>query len=411
MASSTLFRNIGNLLTLSGVAQKKGRHVTEADMAPISQAAMVVRDGKIEWIGKERSLPKSFRSLSKEVDLKKQTVLPGFVECHTHAVFAGSRAHEFELRNQGVSYQEISAQGGGIKSTVKATREMKPQALLELTQKRVNRFVTQGVTTLEIKSGYGLDLETELKCLKLIQKLKPIHFVATYLGAHAIPAEFSSAEDYLHFCQSQVLPLIAKKKLASRVDIFIEKGFFAAEVAQKYLHAARELGFSVCVHADQLTLSGGADSALAVGADSADHLIQITDKEISRLSQSQTTCVLLPAADLYMKCAYPPARKLIDAGARVALATDFNPGTSPTQDLSLVGLLARLEMKMSLPEVIAAYTYNAACALKQAHLTGTLELEKNADFISIDGDWQDLFYSIGDLKPSQVYVSGHSVRA
>jgi imidazolonepropionase len=409
MGALTLFKNIGNLLTLSGVSKKDGRKVVEEDLAILSKAAMVVEDGRIEWVGVEKSLPKPYKKIKRVIDLKGHTVLPGFVECHTHSVFAGSRAHEFELRNQGMSYQEINARGGGIKSTTQFTRAAKPAELLAQTQEKVNRFVAQGVTTLEIKSSYALDLENELKCLKMIQKLKPIRFVPTYLGAHAIPSEFSSAEEYLEFSLQKVLPEIRKKKLAQRVDIFVEKGFFSSSAAQKYLQAAKDLGFAVCVHADQISLSGGTQAALAVDAVSADHLIQVGDAEVAALAKSSTTCVLLPAADLYLKCAYPPARKLIDAGARVALATDYNPGTSPTQDLSLVGLLARLEMKMSLPEVIAAYTYNAAAALQLQDNIGSLEPGKFADFISIKSDWRDLFYSIGEQMPSKIFYSGRSI--
>ncbi len=409
MKKTVLFKNIGMILTLSGVRKKGGRHVTEEDLGIIQDAALVAEDGIISWIGPRKSLPKTYLKIKKIIDLKKQTLLPGFVECHTHTVFSGSRAEEFELRNQGVNYQEIAARGGGILSTMKNTRESSARELQNLSQARVNRFLRQGVTTLEMKTGYALDFEHELKCLKVMKNLGPIRIVPTYLGAHALPPEFKSTQGYLDFILKKVLPEIKKKKLAKRVDIFIEKSFFDATLAKKYLSTVKDLGFDIVIHADQLSLSGGADVATELQALSADHLIQIQDSEIKKLAKSKTTCVLLPAADLYMDCAYPPARKLLEAGARVALATDFNPGSSPTQDLNLVGLLARIKMKMTLPEVIAAYTFNAACALGLENEIGSLEVGKSADFMGIKGNWQELFYSIGVSQASSVYFSGQQI--
>ena len=408
-----LFKNIGMILTLSGVSQKDGRHVTEADLGIISHAAMVVEDGKIIWIGPQKSLPRSYFKIKKVIDLKRQTILPGFIECHTHSIFAGNRAEEFELRNQGVSYQDIAARGGGILNTMKHTRAANESDLLALVRRRAKRFLQQGVTTLEIKSSYALDLKNELKCLKVLAKAKksllPMRIVPTYLGAHAVPPEFKSAKEYLGFTLNKVLPEIKRKKLSRRVDIFIENGFFEKTEARAYLQSVKAMGFDVTIHADQLSLSGGADIATDLEALSADHLIQIKEREIQKLADSKTTAVLLPSADLYLQCHYPPARKLIDVGARVALASDFNPGSSPTQDLNLVGLLARLKMKMSLPEVISAYTFNAACALGIQSEVGSLELGKCADFISIPGSWKELFYSVGGPLAEEVYISGTQI--
>lgn len=404
-----LFGNIGELLTLQPAAAKEGRKVTEADLGITAKACFVVSKGLIHWVGPRKQLPKEFsRSIKQEIDLNGETVLPGFVECHTHLNFAGSRAHEFEKRNQGVSYLEITRQGGGIQSTVREVRKASALELTKLSQQRVDHFVAQGVTTLEIKSGYGLDLKSEVKMLKSVQNLKGPDIVSTFLGAHALAPEFSTTAEYLKFLES-ILLKIKKQKLASRVDIFIEKGFFEKEPAKQYLLAAQALGFEVVIHADQLTLSGGSDLAAELSALSADHVLQISEAQIQRLAKSQVTAVLLPLADLYMKVAYPPARQLIDAGARVALATDFNPGTAPSQDLNLVGLLARLEMKMSLPEVICAYTLGAASALKLDQKKGSLEVGKNADFVSTKLSWQDLFYLVGTPMASQVYLRGKRV--
>lgn len=407
-----LIRKISEMLTLEGVARKGGRRILEEDLGLLQKAAFVVKNGQIDWVGPDDRIPRAYvRESLREISMKGRTVLPGFVECHTHTVFAGDRSAEFELRQQGLSYQEIAARGGGILSSVRSTRETSVKRLTELAQKRADEFVRQGVTTLEIKSGYGLNLKDEMKSLRAAGGVRGPHIVRTFLGAHAVPPEFSSAMDYLKELSSQVLPEIRKKKLAERVDIFIEKGFFNADLAITYLEQAKSLGFEVTIHADQLTLCGGARAAVTVGAMSADHVIQIGSSEIQKLAKSEITAVLLPAADLYMNCSYPPARALIDAGARVALATDFNPGTSPTQDLTLVGLLARLQMKMSLPEVIAAYTYNAAAALGLAGQKGSLCVGQDADFISTDKNWRSLFYSVGERPLMDSYVSGKRIKA
>ncbi|MGE5086227.1 MAG: imidazolonepropionase [Bacillota bacterium] len=406
----TLLKNISTLLTLEGAAKKDGRRITEADLSISSKQAVLIEKDRIAWVGPTGKLPKSFAKKSlKELDMKGRTVLPGFVECHTHLVFAGNRAAEFEMRNQGVSYQEIAAKGGGILSTMRNTRQASAAELVKTGQDRLDAFVSQGVTTIEIKSGYALNLNDELKVLQAVKKLEGARTVATFLGAHALPPEYQTYEDYLQFLADEVLPQVKRKKLANRVDVFIEKGFFSKEASEKYLTRAKEMGFDILIHADQMSLSGGSDLAVKLGALSGDHLLQITDKEIKALAKSEVTCVLLPTADLYTRTKYPPAKELIEAGARVALATDFNPGTSPTQDLNLVGLLARLEMKMSLPQVIAAYTVGAAHALNLQQEVGSIEIGKSADILCIDQDWQCLFYSVGERPKKTVFTRGKKV--
>ncbi len=404
-----VFRGIDTLLTLQGASQKQGRRIVEADLGRIDKAALVVQDGKITWVGPQKSLPRSLaKEKVKDIDLQAATVMPGFVECHTHTLFAGSRSEEFEMRLQGVSYQEIARRGGGILSTMRATRKASPGELQRLTQERVNQFVRQGVTTLEIKTGYALEEKSEIKSLKVIRSLQGPRILPTFLGAHAVPPEFSSAKEYLKHLQTW-LPKI--RKLTDRLDIWIEKGFFEKDFSQSYLQKARDLGFQIVVHADQLTLSGGTDLAVQMQALSADHVIQLSENEIQKLAQSETTAVLLPMADLYMKCAYPPARKLIEAGGRVALATDFNPGSCPSQDLALVGLLARLEMKMTLPEVLAAYTVGSSFALGLQAQVGALQAGMSADFICMDQDWTSLFYSAGQLSVRETYLKGSLIRS
>lgn len=374
-----------------------------------NKMAFISENGRLLWLGSQNKIPKNYK-FSHEVDLKNKLVLPSFIECHTHAVFAGSRAEEFELRQQGVSYLEIAKRGGGILSTMKKTRAAKSEELRQRAQKHVDHFLKQGVSALEIKSGYALDLKNEIKMLEVIGHLKGPRIISTFLGAHALPHEFNTHAEYLIYLAQKVLPILKKKKLTNRVDIFVENNFFEPLESEVFLKAARKLNFHLTLHANQLSNSGGADLALSLGAQSADHVIHLTDQHIQKFSRSKTVAVLLPAADLYMKCAYPPARKLIDAGATVALATDFNPGSCPTQDLSLVGLLARLEMKMTLAEVFSAYTSGAAKALGIFEEEGELSVGKKANFICTEAELSDFFYSIGKMPEHSLFILGKEVR-
>jgi len=411
MGQIKIFTDIRNLVTMQGARAKLGRHILPEDLSVLPKAAMVTQAGKLVWVGPEAKIPKKWilagrNSNIKQISLKGTTVLPGFVECHTHAVFAGSRAEEFEWRLQGASYQDIAARGGGILSTMRETRKTSLPHLRDLLLPRIEHFLQQGVTTLEVKSGYGLNKNCEIKMLKSLRGIPSIRIVPTFLGAHALPPEFSNYEVYLQYLLDQVLPEIQRQKLSQRVDIFIEKGFFEINSGRRYLQRARKMGFEVLIHADQLSLSGGTELAVELGARSADHVIQIQAREIKMLAQSETTAVLLPLSDLYMKCFYPPARTLIEAGARVAVATDYNPGSSPSQDIMLTGLLARLHMGMTLAEVLCAYTVGAAFALGLEDQAGVLAPGYSADFMSTYCDWQELFYSAGKEIPSQVFTKG-----
>lgn len=407
-----IFRNIDELYTFAGVAKKKGRHVNDEDLGRVDKATIVSRNGRIEWIGPEKNLPSSFakKKSLREEDLRGGVVIPAFVESHTHAIFAGNRSAEFDRRIRGESYQSIAASGGGILSTVRATRGASEAELTKIAQKRINRFIDQGVTTVEVKSGYGLNAESELKTLRAAKRLKDARIVSTFLGAHAIPPEAGTAEAYIDYLIEEVLPVVKSEQLARRVDIFVEKGYFLGAVAEKYLRAARSLDFDLVVHADQLSRSGGAELAVRLGAKSAEHLIEIDASDIKKLAASEVTCVLLPTADLYMKCPYPPARKLIESGARVALATDLNPGTAPSQDLALVGVLARVEMKMTLAEVLSAYTVGAAHALGLENQVGSLSEGKLCDFCGLEGGLDGLFYEAGRQPIRRVYREAQRLR-
>ena len=403
-----VFRGIGKLVSLASAAARGGRHVTDADLAAIENAALVSENGKIKWVGPEAKLPPVYRK-KRAVDLKGRVVIPGLVEPHTHLIFGGNRSAEFEMRNQGVGYQKIAEAGGGILATVRATRQASEKQLAAIGQKRVDRFVKQGVTTIEVKSGYGLSLDEELKILRAAKSLKRARIVPTFLGAHAKPAEFETADTYLDYLIQTALPKVKKEKLATRVDAFVEKGYFSADSARRYFLAAKKLGFGGSIHADQMTLSGGARLAIELGAQSADHLVQLGSDEIAMLAKSDVTCVLLPSADLYMDCAYPKAKELMAAGARVALSTDFNPGTSPSQDVALVGVLARVRMKMTLAETLVAYTVGASHALGLAKQIGSLEKGKACDFAVLTGSIDELFLDVGQMPIHTTYSSGREI--
>lgn len=400
-----LFTGIKQLWTLQGAAEKSGRSPQVQDLSLIKDAAFVVEGQKIVWVGTKVEFKKQKKKfkVKRVIDLKGAVVLPAFIDPHTHMIFAGDRKDEFELRNKGYSYQEIAAQGGGIKSTVKATRAASPNVLLQLAVEREADFIRQGVATIEIKSGYGLNFETETKILKTAKKLKRARIVSTFLGPHAVPTEFESSTDYIN----EVIEWLPKvRKLASRVDMFIEEGYFSKQDAEKFFAKSKDLGFEIVAHADQLHPTGASVFAATMGAVSVDHCLRLQDAEILSLGQSSTTCVLLPGSDFYLHLPYPPARRLIEAGARVALGTDYNPGTCPTQDISLIGVLARLEMKMTLPEVIVGFTLNAAHALSLSDELGSIEVGKTADFVCLNEPIESLFYQVGHHPVTSLWRSG-----
>ncbi len=391
-----LYVEIENLYT-----NKKGRK----SLLKIKDAAIYVKDGSILEVGKKSALTKKYKK-TKKISLDVKTLLPAFVDCHTHTVFAGDRQDEFELRNTGVSYQEIAKRGGGIKKTVKATRKASFDQLLQLAEKRAKLYLQQGVTTIEIKSGYGLNKASELKMLKVANKIKSVRTVSTFLGPHAIPNEAKSSADYL----DQVISWLPEVyKICKRADIFIEKGYFSKAQAKKYFTALQELGFDIAAHCEQLSQSQGIDLAVNMNAVSVDHCVHASSNQIKKVAQSATVAVLLPISDYYLNIDYPPARKFIDAGAKVALATDFNPGSSPSQSFNFLGVLARLKMQMSLEEVLSAITLNAACALGLDDVLGSLEVGKLADFVGFDCELNELFYQVNYHPVKLVSRSGKLV--
>ncbi|MFK8137077.1 MAG: imidazolonepropionase [Bdellovibrionales bacterium] len=405
----TLFENISYALSLKKLAKNDGRHPSEKSLSILKRPVILVECGLIKYIGSKEKIPK-YLKIKKTIDLKNRPILPAFTECHTHTVFAGNRSGEFEQRNLGESYESIAKSGGGIQSTVKATRKTDINELVVLAQSRVDRFIEQGVSCLETKSGYGLNLKQEEKLLKAARGLKKIKIVSTYLGPHALSPEFKKRglgySDYLDSIIQSDLAYLNAEGLVDRADIFVDRGYFSLRDLKKYIVSVKNLDLNFCVHADQLARTGASVVAAENSAQSIEHAIHLTDRDIQKISQTDTTAVLLPTADIYIHSDYPKARKMIDEGIRVAVATDFNPGSSPTQDLSFVGMLARLEMKMSLPEVISAYTYNSARSLGLHHERGSLEVGKVADFCVLDQDWDELFYSVGKHEIRHLFRSG-----
>lgn len=408
-SGKTLFVGIQELITLKGAAEKEGRRVKEKDLSILNDGAFLVENGLLQWVGRRDEASSVVNSEVEQVDLQAQTVLPAFIECHTHSIFGGDRFDEFELRLTGVSYEEISRRGGGIRSTVKNTRESSDEILVKDLKSRVEEFRRQGVSSVEVKTGYGLSTKEELRLLKLVKSINDPRVITTFLGPHSTSPEFNQLDEYLEDLITKALPEVAQRNLASRVDIFIESGFFTPKQAEKYFEAAKRLGFDISVHAEQLSWSGGIQKAVEFGAKSVDHCVNASDEDTNILSESQTTSVLLPSADFYLDIGYPPARKLIDEGVRVALSTDFNPGSSPSQSIELCSLLARLKMKMSLPEVFSAWTVGAAHVLGLEKQQGSLEVNKLADFTVWNKSWRSFFYNFQEIHPRDLYLSGKRV--
>jgi imidazolonepropionase len=350
------------------------------------------------------------------IDARNQIILPGLVDSHTHLVFAGSRCDEFEQRLAGVSYQELASRGGGIHATVRHTRAASKPELKELTRVRLDRMLKLGITTVEIKSGYGLTLEDELKCLEVVAELQseqPCELVPTFMGAHEVPADFQDRRaDYLRLVVEQMIPIVAQRRLAEFCDVFCEQGVFSVEDSELILAAARRHGLGRKVHADEFTPLGGAQLAARLGAVSADHLLKITDSGIAALRESGTVATLLPGTAFFLGLPYAPARRLIDAGVPIALATDANPGSCMTENLWLIGTIACTQMKMLPAEVVTALTLNAAAALGRSDRLGSLEVGKQADLIICDGpDYRQLFYHFGTNHVRTVIKSGRVVVA
>jgi imidazolonepropionase len=379
----------------------------------VKDGALAIRGNKVAWIGKRTDLPSDFESRVGEVhDGKSCWITPGLVDCHTHLVYAGSRAREFELRLQGATYEEIARQGGGIRSTVEATREADELSLYDQSSYRVQALIQEGVTTVEVKSGYGLDLETELRMLRVARQLGekyPVTVVPTYLGAHALPPEFEGrGDEYIDFVCQTVMPQVATQKLAIAVDAFCESIGFSPEQTVRVFEAARKLGLAVKLHAEQLSDLQGAGLAARFGALSADHLEYVSEEGIKAMAGSGTVAVLLPGAFYFLReTRRPPIDLLRRHAVPMALATDCNPGSSPTTSLLLMLNMACTLFRMTPEEALAGVTRNGARALGLQNRIGTLEPGKDADFVLWDiGEPAELAYHMGFNPLKQVVRQG-----
>lgn len=408
-------RNAAQLVCVAreGGGARRGAAMRQLDV--IEGGALVADGARVSWVGTTSQLP-PFPPETETLDATGKTVLPGFIDSHTHLVYAGSREGEFEQRLAGLSYQEIAARGGGINATVARVRQSTKSELKAAARRRLDRLLQFGVTTVEVKSGYGLSLADEVKCLEAIAELNaegPLELVPTFLGAHAVPPEYQGdREGYLHLLVEDMLPEIAYCRLAEFCDVFCETGVFSVGESERILTKATQLGLRLKVHADELTPLGGAQLAARLGAASADHLLCITDEGIEALAESGTVATLLPGTALFLGMNYAPARRLIERGAAVALASDCNPGTCPTENLPLVGTLACTQMKMLPAEVVNSLTLNAAAALGRADRIGSLAPGKQADFAIYDvPDYRQVFYHFGVSHVWRVVKRGRVVFA
>jgi imidazolonepropionase len=383
-----------------------------SDLAIIRDGGMLIRDGKIDIIGSSDEIEKNAGD-GDIIDAAGRVVLPGFVDAHTHPVFAANRLDDFERRARGETYEQIAAAGGGIWSTVEKTRVANETNLFEQSKKHANWFLKCGTTTVEAKSGYGLTVEDELKILRVIRRLNqetPIEFVPTFLGAHAIPREWRQSE-YVDLVIEEMLPRVASEKLAEFCDVFCERGYFDIAQSREILAAAKKLGLKLRIHADQLTNSGGAKLAAEFKATTADHLEKTDEQGIVALKAAEVQPVLLPGSVYALGSTdYPRAREMIEAGLAVIIATDFNPGSSPTVSMPMILSLACTQMKMSPAEAITASTINAAYSLGRGDKIGSLETGKLANFSIFDcQDYRELAYWFGFSQTHSVYVRGECV--
>lgn len=384
MAGNLIIRNASQLVTCRGKEARCGRALQELQV--IADGAVVVREGVISAVGRTAEVLAGIDPGAYTViDAADRTVLPGFVDSHTHFVFGGYRAEEFSWRLRGDSYMEIMQRGGGIVNTVAATRAASREELVGLGRKRLDSMLSFGVTTVEGKSGYGLDLDTEVKQLEAmveLEALHPVEVVRTFLGAHAVPPEYRGRGDaFIDFLSGDVLPVVAARGLAEFCDVFCEKDVFSLEQSRRLLGRAREAGLRIKIHADEIVPFGGAELAAKLGAVSADHLLQASDEGIHRLAEAGVVCTLLPGTAFSLKGPYARGRFMIDSGCAVALASDFNPGSCFSESIPLIIALATLYMGMSPEEAITALTLNGAAAVGRADRIGSIEVGKQGDLV------------------------------
>lgn len=382
MGDQLLIKNAAQVVTPQGHTAIKGASMK--DVKIYENASVLIEDGHIVAVGDGAEWAKTV-PVDKQIDATGKTVLPGFVDSHTHFVFGGYRADEFLWRMEGMTYMEIMERGGGINNTMKATRNASAEELIEHSMDILEKMLAFGITTVEGKSGYGMDHDTELKQLEVMKELEqrqPVEIVRTFMGAHSIPPEYKGRnEEFLKFLVKEVMPDVKKADLAQFCDIFCEKGVFSIEDSRQYLQQAKDMGFDLKIHADEIVTLGGAELGAELGCTSADHLLHASDEGIKALANSDTVATLLPTTAFCLKEPFAPARKMIDAGCAVALATDFNPGSGFTNSVPLMIALGVIYMGMTAEEAITALTLNGAAAVGRADTIGSIEEGKQADIV------------------------------
>ncbi|MGB3260371.1 imidazolonepropionase [Paenisporosarcina sp.] len=409
-------KNAAQLVTVAG---ENGPRVREgmSDLGLIEDGSVWMENGKVVAVGPTSELEELYGSRAHEADVIDATgrlVTPGLVDPHTHVAYGGSREREFEMRLEGATYMEIMNAGGGIHATTGMTRDASEEELVAQTTRRLDSFLAHGVTTVEGKSGYGLDLETELKQLRVMKRLNnqhPIDLVPTFMGAHAVPQEYKGREDeYINVLINEMLPKVAEEKLAVFNDVFCEVGVFTPEQSERILNAGKELGLIPKIHADEIESYGGAELAAKVGAISAEHLLKASTEGVRLMAEAGVIACLLPATALYLREEAAKGRAMIDAGVAVAISTDCNPGSSPTTSMPLVMNLACISMRLTPAEALVAATMNAACAIGMQEKVGSLEAGKQADVVMWNvSNYQELQYLFGVNHVGSVWKKGVQV--
>ncbi|MCM3538201.1 imidazolonepropionase [Priestia endophytica] len=417
MTKPIWIKHATQLATLAGKGKGPRSQEAMSELGLIEDGSLWIENGIIQAVGTTNDLEKRYAEklhTADVVEASNHLVTPGLVDPHTHVVYGGSREREFEMRLEGATYMDIMNAGGGIHATTRMTREAIEEELLEQTMSRLDSFLAHGVTMVESKSGYGMNLETELKQLRVMKELQQKHvidLVPTFMGAHAVPPEFKGKEDeFVDYLIDKMLPIVAEENLAEFNDVFCEKGVFTPEQSKRILEAGKEYGLVPKIHADEIEPYGGAELAAKVGAVSAEHLLKASDEGIHAMAKAGTIACLLPATALYLREEVAAGRKMIDAGVPVAISTDCNPGSSPTTSMPLVMNLACILMRLTPAEALTAATYNAACAINRQEQVGSLEVGKQADIVLWDvKNYQELQYLFGVNHVKAVWKKGIKV--
>ena len=413
----TLIKNANEVITLKGNGQGPRTKEAMKEIGIIENGSVLIEQNRIKAVGTLEELEKEYPQLIKDaevIDATGKVVMPGLVDCHTHLVHGGTRENEFNMRLNGSTYMEIMNAGGGIHSTTTSTRQASAEELYQKTYNHLNEFLKYGITTVEAKSGYGLDWENEKKQMEVAKKLQETHvidIVSTFMGAHAVPKEYKGREDeFVDIIINDMLPKVAEEKLAEFNDVFCEKGVFTPEQSRRILEAGKQYGLTPKIHADEIEPYEGAELAAEVGAVSAEHLLVASDEGIRKMAEAGTIAVLLPGTAFFLRAPYARGRLMIDEGIPVAISTDFNPGSSPTISLPFIMNLACMNMGLTLEEVLTATTINAACAINRGHEIGSLEEGKKADLLIMNvANYKQLQYYYGMNHTHTVLKNGKVV--